>query len=262
MPELPDLEVFRDNIFRRLTSKRLIGLELFNARKVNGCTEDMMRDLPGQELIGIGRVGKELLFNFSGKKVVAVHFMLKGKTDIVKDLGEARDIRFAILALAFEHETIVFSDPGGLCTVRYMPLLDGAPDALDERFSLSYFLEKAKKRSRTNIKAFLIDQKVVRGIGNAYADEILWTARISPHSTVGKIPEAAMVTLYHTIGDVLRSAIRSIREIAPDIISGEERCFLKIHNKDLKKTETGYPIFAEKIASKTTYYTEEQARFL
>lgn len=109
-----------------------------------------------------------------------------------------------------------------------------------------------------NIKAFLINQKVVKGIGNAYVDEILWHARVSPHSKVGKIPEEVMVGLYNAINIVLKEAIVSIKAIAPDIISGEERSFLQVHNKSKKQTETGFPIIVERIASKTTYFTEEQ----
>jgi len=261
MPELPDLEVFKENIFKRLTSKQLSGLKIWNAKKVCGCDDGLVEELPGQELTGIGRAGKELLFNFSGGKVIAAHLMLNGRIDIIEAGKSIEDIRFKIFSLEFRNETIVFSDMDGLCTVRYMPSPDNAPDAFDDAFTLSYFLAAAKKKSRTNVKAFLIDQKIVKGIGNAYADEILWDARISPHSIVGKIPESAIAALYRSIGHVLREAIVSIKAISPDIISGEERNFLKVHNKKIRKTETGYPIIVEKIASKTTYYTNEQVSY-
>ena len=262
MPELPDLEVFKDNVFKRLTSKQLSGFTIINAKKVCGCEDDLMKELQGQELLSVSRVGKELLFNFSGQKVIAVHLMLSGRIDIVREHKSVDNIKFKIFSLEFKNEIVVFSDQGGLCTVRYMPSSeDGAPDALDDRFSLSYFLDIARKKPRTNIKAFLIDQKVVKGIGNAYADEILWDARISPRSVVGKIPETVMAALYDSIGSVLQSAIGSIKAISPDIISGEERSFLKVHNKKLVKTATGYFISVDKIASKTTYYTSEQVLY-
>ena len=64
MPELPDLEVFKENIDKRLTSKQLSGLKVWNEKKA-ACPDDLDKELPGQELMNIGRVGKELLFNFS-----------------------------------------------------------------------------------------------------------------------------------------------------------------------------------------------------
>jgi len=261
MPELPDLEVFKTNIFNRLTSKRLAGLEVYNPQKVRAPKAAMLEGLAGRDLLRIERVGKELLFDFGAGRTVAAHLMLNGAISIVPQEA-AGAINFKIFALRFERETLVFSDMGGLCTIRYMPSPDRTPDAFAASFTLEYFLRTARARPRMNIKAFLIDQKIVKGIGNAYADEILWAARVSPHSLVGKIPEDSLVALYQAIGAVLREAIASIRQISPDIISGEVRSFLKVHNKRLKKTETGYPITVERIVSKITYHTAEQVAYL
>jgi len=257
MPELPDLEVFRTNVFDQLTSKRLVGVEIFNPIKVQGSKNVLDSDLVGRDLVCINRRGKELYFDFGDDQIIAVHLMLSGTISIVNDV-DAANINFKIFSMRFEHDTIVFSDRGSLCTVKYMPESDSTPDALDGDFTLEYFLDIANKKRRTNVKSFLINQKIVKGIGNAYADEILWTARISPRSLVGKIPDDKLEVLYNAISTVLREAILEIKRLAPNIISGEERSFLKVHNRKLKETETGYPIIIEKIASKTTYYTEEQ----
>jgi len=261
MPELPDLEVFRTNIYDRLTSKHLAGLEVFNPLKVRAPGGASPADFAGRDLLRIGRFGKELFFDFGDRRTIAVHLMLNGKISIVPQAAVGA-IGYKIFALRFERETIVFSDFGGLCAVRYMPPADKTPDALGAPFTWEYFLGIARAKPRANVKAFLIDQKVVKGIGNAYADEILWAARVSPHSIVGSIPEDRLEALYRAIGTVLRGAIDSIRRIAPDIISGEERSFLKVHNSRIRKTETGYPIRVETIASKRTYYTEEQIAYI
>ena len=260
MPELPDLEVFKTNIFDQLTSKRLVGVKIFNSKKVYASKEVLALDLVGRDLICINRVGKELFFDFGDGKVISTHLMLNGTTSIVEE-GAVSNIKFKIFSMQFEHDTIVFSDIGSLCTVKYMPIVSDTPDALSSAFTLEYFLDIARRKSRTNVKAFLINQKIVKGIGNAYVDEILWVARISPHSLVGKIPEDKLKELYHGISTVLREATLQIKRISPNIISGEERSFLKVHNRKIKKTETGYPIIVEKIASKTTYYTEEQVLY-
>lgn len=257
MPELTDLEVFKTNIYNRLKSKRLVGLGVFNMNKVSAPKNFMVNALADRELMQIDRHGKELFFDFGDNKIISAHLMLSGEISIV-DEKSVSQIKFKIFSMSFEQETIVFSDRGGLCTIRYMPSKGSTPDALDDKFTLEYFLKAARKKSLVNVKAFLIDQKNVKGIGNAYADEILWHARISPRSLIGKIPEDKLVILYNSIGTVLRDAITSIKRISPQIISGEERSFLKVHNRTLKKTETGYPIIIEKIASKTTYFTEEQ----
>jgi len=261
MPELPDLEVFKINVFNKITSKRLIGLEIFNPLKVNNSQTKLNDELKGQELLSINRIGKELFFDFGDKKTVSAHLMLNGEMHIV-DKADIDDIKYKIFSFNFEKESLVFRDMGGLCTIKYKPEIKKTPDVFDDNFTLKYFLGVAHNKPRVNVKAFLIDQNIAKGIGNAYADEILWSARISPRSMVGKIPDDVLTTLYASIGSVLGSAIESIKIISPDIISGEERSFLKVHNKAKKATETGYPIINEKIVSKTTYFTEEQVLYV
>ena len=260
MPELPDLEIFKVNVFNRITSKKLLGIEVFDPKKVQRSKKDLIDGLVGRNLVGINRIGKELFFDFGDCRTIVAHLMLNGEISIIAE-NAIGAIKFKIFSMSFGQETVVFSDKGSLCTIKYMPLLSKTPDAFDDTFTLEYFLDIARKKPRVNVKAFLIDQNIVKGIGNAYADEILWAACISPRSLTGKIPEDKLIILYQSISTVLKNAIDSIKRISPDIISGEERSFLKIHNKTIKKTETGYPIIVEKIASKTTYYTEEQIEY-
>ena len=147
MPELPDLEVFKDNIFKKLTSKHLIDVRVFNANKVNVPQAYLLKALQGAVLLNVGRVGKELIFNFSDQRVVAVHLMLNGKVGILNGCDGIGDVKFKIFSFGFENETIVFSDVGGLCTVKYMPSLGEVPDAFDAAFTLAYFLGAAGKKS-------------------------------------------------------------------------------------------------------------------
>jgi len=257
LPGLPDLEVFKTNIYNRLTSKLLIGVNVFNRNKALTPEPFLNGELSGRNLLCIERVGKELFFDFGDQKIIAAHLMLSGQISIVPE-QQAGEVKYKIFTMRFENETMIFSDKGRLCTVRYMPRVTRAPDALAEKFTLDYFVKKARGKHMTNIKAFLTDQSVVKGIGNAYADEILWAARISPYSLVDRVPEDRVIILYGAIGTVLNDAIASIKRISPDIISGEERSFLKVHNKDLTHTETGYPIRVERILSRITYFTDEQ----
>jgi formamidopyrimidine-DNA glycosylase len=111
------------------------------------------------------------------------------------------------------------------------------------------------------VKSFLLDQQLLGGIGNAYADEILWEARISPKSVVGKLPDQAVVKLAASIPAVLNHAIDYLRRHHAGMISGEIRDFLAVHNPKAKASPTGAPIIIEQIASKKTYYTEEQVLY-
>ena len=260
MPELPDLEVYKENILKRLSSRQLLGLKVFS-RKITMPESILKDELIGRDLQGLSRYGKELRFDFSDGRIISAHLMLNGKMSIVKEAADK--IKSKVFTFDFENESLIFHDTGNIGTViRYKPAPDSVPDALGADFTLERFLKTARAKPAGNIKAFLIDQKVVKGIGNAYADEILWHARVSPKSIRGKIPEEVMAGLYEAIGKVLRNGIASIKEISPDIISGEERSFFAVHSKLKKETETGFPIMSERIETKITYFTEEQIIYI
>ena len=261
MPELPDLEVFRGNVFDRIADKRLTGLEVCAEHKVQAAQALLREQLVGRDLLGIGRVGKELMFDFGEGRIIAAHLMLNGEMSIVAP-GAVAAVRHKIFALVFGEQALVFADRGALCTIKYQPPASKVPDAFDEAFTQDYFLAIAGKKTRMNVKSFLIDQKIIKGIGNAYADEILWAAKVSPHSVMGGMPREVLVALYEAIDPVLRGAIEGIRRGDSGRISGEDRNFLQVHTKARKETVTGHPIIVATVASKITYYTREQVVYL
>lgn len=112
------------------------------------------------------------------------------------------------------------------------------------------------------IKGLLMDQKLIRGIGNTYADEILWAAKISPFSIARAIPEVQVKKLLETIRDLLKKEAISIGEILQDDLNGEVKDFLVIHRADLKKSPTGGDIKIEKKGARKTYYTDEQELYI
>ena len=104
----------------------------------------------------------------------------------------------------------------------------------------------------------LLDQKIIKGIGNAYADEILWDAGISPFSVSNKIPADKLKALAASIKTILNNAEKQIKKSHPDIIKGEVRDFLLIHNSKKKTSPGGAQILQKEIGGRKTYYTNEQ----
>lgn len=262
MPELPDLQIFSRNLKKELLNKEITEVEIYNQSKVNLHVSAIEPKLIGTSLVDIVREGKELQFKLTNGNLFNVHLMLNGKFNIC-DSKSVSNISWKIMVIYFIDESaLVISDLKGMCKVTFDAAPSNVPDALSNEFDINYFLKIAQKNARKNIKAFLTDQHVVRGIGNAYVDEILWKANISPRSTVGKIPKERLETLHSVIIDILEDAIANIERISPDIISGEERSFLKVHNPKKKYTDEGDRIIVDKIASKITYYTEKQELFI
>jgi len=261
MPELPDLCVYSENLKKRILNKNIASVTIGNPYKVS--SPDSFREkLLGTSIQDIVRDGKELRFFLANSNSFNVHLMLSGKFYVCPQ-EEVGKIGSKIIALAFEgDEAFVTADFQGLCKVTLNQKAAKAPDALSDAFTFEYFQGIAKKNAYKNVKAVLIDQNVVRGIGNAYVDEILWKADISPESALGRIPEEKLKDLFQAIPFILNEAIQMIRKTAPDIISGEERSFLKVHNPRKQFTDDGDKIIKKTIATKTTYFTDKQKLYI
>lgn len=255
MPELPDLQAFSHNLQKKLAGKIVKKIDVPNAKKLNVSTHELDKTLSGQKLEKVYREGKELHIKFNKGDVLGLHLMLHGKLFLFDTKNENK---YSIIELHFDDDSgLVLTDFQGIATPTLNPEKKDVPDALDADVD---YLKRRLAKTKTNIKTVLLDQKILRGIGNAYADEILWHARISPFSISNKIPEAKLQDLVLSIKTVLEAAEKSILKSNPDIINGEIRDFMSIHNSKKKNSPTGAAIIINE-ASRKTYYTEEQELF-
>lgn len=123
----------------------------------------------------INREGKEWWFFFHNKQVVSIHLMLLGKLSWTEDDNKAPH---TIIEFVFGNgNRLSLCDPLHMAKVTLNPAPTNIPDAVSKEANLQFWKEHL--RSRATIKNLLLDQKVIRVIGNAYADEILWDAKIS-----------------------------------------------------------------------------------
>lgn len=257
MPELPDLEVFSANLNRELKGKVLKEIKVSGKAKLNVTKRKLTQLLKGQKLSNVFREGKMLYFYFGNKNILALHMMLRGKLYRVED---GKPAPYTLFELIFEGDKrIGLADYQGNAHAILNPEETEVPDALDKQVNQKFWQEKLQ--SRAGIKNILLDQHIVRGIGNAYADEILWESGISPFSTANKIPPAAIKRLAKAIPKVLKHAVKQIRKESPKIIGGEIRDFLQVHNAKRKKSPGGAPIKVATKGGRKTYYTNEQQLF-
>lgn len=255
MPELPDLQAFSHNLQKKLSGKTVRAVKTPNAKKLNVSPNELNDALSGQKLEKVYREGKELHIKFNKGDVLGLHLMLHGKLFLFEEKNENK---YPIIELYFDDNSgLVLTDFQGIAVPTLNPAKTDVPDALDIDTG---FLTKRLAKTKTNIKTVLLDQKILRGIGNAYADEILWDARLSPFSVSSKIPEAKLKALVESIKSVLHNAEKSILHSNPEIINGEVRDFMNIHHSKKKQSPTGADIIV-KEGSRKTYYTEEQELF-
>lgn len=257
MPELPDLHVIAQNLDKIYSNKCLLNISLADKAKINADPKEYNKLLVGKKVSNISRFGKEIKILFENDHTLFLHLMREGKffkTD--------EDVKNIILKLEFEEDRIlVMSDFMGQAKVSLDAEVPDVPDPFSEQFTEKYLKQRLVGKKRTAIKMFLINQDNILGIGNAYADEILWETRLSPATKCGDIPDSIVEALYKNIIAVLETAVNKIKEIEPNIISGEIRSFMNVHNKDKKLSPTGYEILTDKVGGKITYFTEEQVLY-
>lgn len=256
MPELPDLEVFSHNLNEKLAGKKIKTVTVHTAaKKLNVPAAELKKLLEHQTFKKVYREGKELYFSFKDDTVLALHLMLRGQLHLEKGDKKHKGV---LLELELEDgQVFSLSDYQGMAAIKLNPEEPGAPDALAKEVNIGFLKEKLAS-TKSSIKNFLLDQHNLRGIGNAYADEILWDARISPFSICSKIPEDKVHDLLHSIKSVLQHAEKEIKRLHPNLISGEIRDFLQIHNPNLTHSPDGATIHKKTVGARKTYYTDEQ----
>ncbi len=258
MPELPELIVFAGNITKRTAEKNIKNIIVYRQKSLD-CELCALKDrIIGRYINNVFAEGKEMYFEFSNEDVISVHLMRYGKIYLGSD-GSFEDMKRKIFQIDFEEGlSLLICDPQSFCRIKYNPEINEIPDVISDRFSKEYFLNIVQKFKRKNIKTLLTDQKVMRGIGNAYADEILYKSCISPRSIVGKIPNERIDVLYFVIQDIIKWAVSEIIKADSETINGEIRDYMKVHNENLSITKKGESIHVEIISSKKTYYTDSQ----
>jgi formamidopyrimidine-DNA glycosylase len=257
MPELPDLEVFSSNLNRKLKGKKLVTVQFFRGAVKKGSASKIKNAIEKQVVNKVYREGKELRFAFGKKQLLGLHLMLHGKMEWITTEAPPRH---ALAVFRFNNELMLaVSDYQRKANFQLNPPLPEVPDALDSTVNIRFW--KNALQSKRSVKALLIDQHIIRGIGNAYADEILWAAKISPNSVADKIPLKNVKLLNSSVKKVLRRAVTSIKKASPGIIEGEVRDFLLIHHPKKKISPAGKKIEIITMGGRKTYYTKEQELF-
>jgi formamidopyrimidine-DNA glycosylase len=258
MPELPDLQVFSKNLQKNLAGKKVEKVSLLSTAKLNVPVKTLQEAIENQVLDKVHRVGKRLFFVFNNGSVMAWHLLLNGELMIYK---KSHDHKHAIIDILFTDGTgLVMEDFQRWAKIELNPEATTAVDPLSKELNYS-FLKDHLGKTKTTVKKFLLDQETISGIGNAYADEILWHSGISPFSTCNKIPDEKIKALDKAIKSTLQDAEKKIHSINPETITGEWRDFLSVHNEKKTYSPGGGVIQFIVTGGRKTFFTDEQEMF-
>ena len=243
MPELPDLQVIREFLEPRLVGVTITSAEVRRPIPVrNMLGGDLTERLVGRCFAGVERRGKFLLLPLdsgaalTGVVTLAINPMLAGRIRYGEPLGRHRKRDVLVLGLNDGNE-LRYHDAKDMGKVYLTDDLDQiptyadqGPEADDPALTLDVFRQRLHKH-QGEIKWILTKQRFVAGIGNAYADEILWRAGIYPFRRRPSLSEEEIKGLYTATRAVLAEALEILRERVGAAIDVEIRDFLSVHGK-------------------------------
>jgi len=239
LPELPEVETIRSQLAPRLEGRTLARVEILDPRLTRPYDLfEVAEELEGDRILAVERRGKYLLLRLESGIGLLVHLRMTGAFHwdpvsherAVLELEDGarlvyRDVRRFGTWLVLEDAEI---EP-------YLAMKNG-PEPLGPRFTGRWLAEQLARR-KAPLKAVLLDQRVVAGLGNIYADEALWRARLDPLTPANEIGAAQVVRLVRAIRAALRTGIArqgsTLRDYAsPDGASGSMQEEFRVYGRD------------------------------
>jgi len=226
MPELPEVETVRRSLLT-LIGRRIEAVEVYEARLRRPIETDFARRVCGQVIEAIGRRGKYLIFGLSGGECLLAHLGMSGAL-LLQAPAVAREAHDHVRVQLSDGVRLIYNDPRRFGLLRVGPLaqlteLDNVgPDPLDDDFSLQALAALARGRKKP-VKNLLMDQRALGGIGNIYANEILFRAGIRPGRQARRLTQAELRRLFEATRRILQSAIRLGGSSISDYRDGDGR---------------------------------------
>lgn len=231
MPELPEVEHAARRLRRATRGRAITALRALHPSQRRSLGRTAPARAKGRRIVGVERLGKHQFIHLDDGSALVVHFRLDGDWEFGRD--GAAPPRHARVILDLDDGTrVALVDPRALSTVRWYaadahPDLGLGPDAEDEAVTATT-LRAALARKRGPIKPALLDQRLLAGVGNIYAAEACWHARIDPRRSAASLSLAQVRRLLAG----LRKALRDGHVNAGAYRSGERTVPFKVYDRE------------------------------
>lgn len=229
MPELPEVETVRSGLARLIPGKIIANVTHDTERSFPNAPEEVRQFLIGSEVMTVKRRAKVLLIELSTKYSLVIHLKMTGQLVYHASgvhfgaghpnaslRGELPDKSTRVTLSFNDGSTLYFNDQRKFGWMKLFPTTEVpnidfmkrvGPEPLEPGFTWQVMKERLQRRKNTNIKAALLDQSVIAGIGNIYADETLWGAKVHPTTLVRDIPDKTIKSMHKALITVLQLSI-------------------------------------------------------
>lgn len=271
MPELPEVQVVINYLNSKVKNQKVLNLEIINDKVLKNSTEKQFYDfLKGETILYLERKGKYLIIHLTNHKIWLVHLRMEGKL-FTTEKGAFFDRFHTMVNIELNDYDLRFNDTRrfGTFHILYEKELDTFPeltrvaiDPLNKDFGVDY-LYKFTSKSKKHIKTLLLDQSIVSGIGNIYADEILYESEIHPLKIANTLTKEQLIPIVHWSRKILEESIKhngtTIHSfLINGVDAGDYQNKLRIHNRNIKnckKCQEGTSFF--KVNGRGTFICEK-----
>ena len=266
MPELPEVETTVKSL-NILKNKKVINVDI-HVKKLRYLVPHLdLKNIINYKIISLRRIAKYIIIDFNNVKSVIIHLGMSGRLKIVKPNVALH--KHDHLVFKFNNLKLIFNDPRRfgfvdifnskkVSNISYIKKL--GIDALDNKLSEDYLFHKFKN-SQVLIKQLLLNQYIVAGIGNIYASEILYDAKISPLRKGSSLKKSQIGTILKSSRRILKKAIKyggsSINDyVSPDGILGNFQKNFKVYGREGYKIK-GCEIKKVVLHGRSTFFCPE-----
>lgn len=229
MPELPEVETIKRGLEKLIVGRKIKKVTNDNPKSFPNAQTDVDGFMVGSSVSGVSRRAKVLMIDLDSEYTLVIHLKMTGQIVFVDDAvrfgaGHPTDSLVKNLPDKSTRVEIFFDDGSKLYFndqrkfgwMRLLPKLEVpnidfmkkvGPEPLADDFTAKQFIERLKKRKNSRVKSALLDQSVIAGVGNIYADESLWGAQIHPEKRVGEITDQQLTKLYEQVRAVMNLSI-------------------------------------------------------
>ncbi len=219
MPELPEVTTFINNIKDKIINKKIIDIIINNNKVIKNATNKEFKEFfMNEKFLKIERKGKYFIFFLSNNKSFVLHLRMEGKIifHLKNDpllnshnlvtwiFDNNEELRYYDTRL-FGTMHIYYSDP----YLNDKSLSKVGLEPFDDKCDLNYLKNKMQKHPKTNLKTLLLDQSIIAGIGNIYADEILFACKLNPTWTIIKLNDEDYLNIINNTKMILNNAIKA-----------------------------------------------------
>ncbi len=264
MPELPEVHTIVAELNRQVLRRRILSCRIARAQSIHGESEDFVRSVTGKKIGKVERRGKYILFGLDRNIGIVAHLRMTGKFVVSsKFCRYRRHDRVALLL--DDNRKIVFNDPRCFGRLEVCDNIAEHPgikklgwEPWDGEVSVSKLLGSLKGKTAP-IKNLLMDQTLIAGIGNIYASEMLYDAKIDPfresNSLNGREIARLIRSMRHTLEEAIAcngTSVSNYRRV--DDKTGDYQNFLKVYGREGKECPRCMtPILREKQNQRSTF---------